>query len=41
MPMSSVMTPAMRAVTAATEANGSVFPSTSAPDRMIGFSTTM
>ena len=35
------MTPATSAVTAATLANGSVFPLMSAPDRMIGLSTTM
>ena len=40
-PMRIVITPAISAVTAATEVNGRVFPLMSAPDRMIGLSTTM
>ena len=35
------MTPATSAVTAATEVKGSLLPWMSAPDRMIGLSTTM
>ena len=40
-PMRIVITPAISAVTAATEVNGRLFPLMSAPDRMIGLSTTM